>query len=242
MSRLTRLLRAVLACCPGALWLLLPALASAQAAHPNLAGVWELHFDPRSPPPPAPPYMPEYRKIYDQKLALVKAGKLDLGGLCTPPGMPQISSPIGQFEIIDAPAGRLTILYEFQSQIRRIYLNARHPEAVDPTMNGDSIAHWEGDTLVVHTTAIKNLAYLDVNAGPHSEALEVEERIRLPTPDSMQIDYKVTDPVALKEPWTYSRTFGRVPDGKLIDYYCNENPRNPVREDGSLGFTFDTTH
>ena len=70
----------------------------------------------------------------------------------------------------------------------------------------------------------------------------MEERIRLPKPESMQIDYKVTDPVALKESWTYSRTFDRVPDGKLIDYYCNENPRSPVRDDGSLRCTFDTTH
>jgi hypothetical protein len=244
VSRFVRFVREALA--EPRLWFLLPLIAGSaigQAAPPNLAGVWELRFDPMvlRQKPPAPPYVPEYRNIYEQKLALVRAGKLDLGGLCRPPGMPQISSLLGRMEIINAPAGRLTILYEYQSQIRRIYLNARHPEDVDPTMNGDSIAHWEGDTLVVHTTAIKDLAYLDPNQGPHSDALEVEERIHLPKRDTMQIDYKVTDPIALKEPWTYSKTFDRVPNGKLIDYYCNENPRNPVQEDGSLGFTFETT-
>jgi len=243
------LLRSAARWLPQAAWVLLSTLsvsAIAQAAPPDLSGVWQPQLDParlRQGPRPSsgPSYQAEYRKIYEQNLALVKAGKLDLGGMCTPPGMPQISSSIGLLEIINAPAGRLTVLYEYQSQIRRIYLNARHPADVDPTMNGDSIAHWEGNTLVVHTTAIKDLAYLDANLGPHSDALEVEERIHLTKPDTMQIDYKVTDPVALKEPWTYSRTFDRVPNGKLIDYYCNENPRHPVREDGSLGFTFKTT-
>jgi hypothetical protein len=249
MSGLGRLLRVAVRWPAQAVWVLLSALSASaitQAAPPDLSGVWQPHFGPmvlqQGPRPSSgPPYLPEFRKTYEQKLALVKAGKLDLGGLCTPPGMPQISSSIGRLEVINAPAGRLTVLYEYQSQIRRIYLNARHPADVDPTMNGDSIAHWEGNTLVVHTIAIKDLAYLDANQGPHSDALEVEERIHLTKPGTMQIDYKVTDPVALKEPWTYSRTFDHVPNGKLIDYYCNENPRNPVREDGSLGYTFKTT-
>ena len=154
--------------------------------------------------------------------------------------MPRVTSYVGQFEILDAPAGRIPILHEYQTQQRRIYLNVMQPAFLNPMPNGYSTGRWQGNTLVVETAGISKYVYLDENAGQHSEQLKVIERFRLLTPKVLEIDTTVEDPVALTAPWKYSRVYDRTTD-ELIEYECNENPRNPVNADGSLGYTFKTT-
>jgi hypothetical protein len=154
--------------------------------------------------------------------------------------MPRVTSYVGQFEILNAPAGRLTILHEYQTQQRRIYLNASQPEYLNPMPNGYSSGHWQGNTLVVETVAISKYVYLDENAGPHSDQLKVTERYRLDSSDALIIDTKVEDPLVLTRPWQYSRTYDRTTN-ELIEYECNENPRNPINPDGSVGYTFKAT-
>jgi hypothetical protein len=59
--------------------------------------------------------------------------------------------------------------------------------------------------------------------------------------DRMKIEWTVIDEEALNQPWVSSTVYRRVPDGELIDYECNENPRNPINADGSVGFEFQQT-
>jgi hypothetical protein len=208
---------------------------------PDLSGVWEHPIDFKAPPPkPAViPYVAAYQSRYQQALKRLADGKFDLGGMCTLPGMPQILSTIGQFEILNTP-GRMTILYEYQSQVRRIWLNrSKHAPEVDVTMNGDSIGHWEGKTLVIDTAQIKDFSYLNSQGGQHSDQLHILERLQVMGPDDLIDHVVVEDPIAFTAPWTYDVTYRRVPNGMLIDYECNENPRNPVQPDGSLGFTLE---
>ena len=63
------------------------------------------------------------------------------------------SSQHAPMELIQTP-GRLAMMYEYPMDVRMIYLNREHPKDPDPTFNGDSTAHWEGDTLVVDVIAI----------------------------------------------------------------------------------------
>jgi hypothetical protein len=198
-----------------------------------------MQFD-AAPPKGAPPYNDKYLPGYKASMAQVESGHLDLGGQCLPPGMPRVTSYVGQFEILNAPANRITILHEYQTQQRRIYLDAKQPDYLNPMPNGYSTGRWEGNTLVVETRGISKYVYLDENAGPHSEQLKVVERFHLISPKLMVIDTTVTDPVTLTAPWKYSRTYDRTTD-ELIEYECNENPRNPLNADGSLGYEFKTT-
>lgn len=225
------------------LWLALAAMTAvpgaAAAKHPDFAGVWhhtggDLAIRPRVNPNL---YVAKYRAIYDQNSKAVASGKLDLGSQCMPPGAVR-DGELGLFEVINGPAGRLTVLYEFMSQIRRIYLDGKHPTQVDPSVNGHSVAHWEGNTLVVDTVGISEFVFLGREAAPHSDRLRMIERISLTKPDLMAIDYTVEDPEALVRPWTFSQQYERVPNGELLDYECNENPRNPINADGSVGFQF----
>ena len=75
----------------------------------------------------------------------------------------------------------VTLIYPQDDQIRRVRLNAAHPAHVTPSWKGDSVGHYEGDTLVVDTVGIKTgpLAMVDRYGTPHSEALHVVERYRL---------------------------------------------------------------
>jgi hypothetical protein len=226
-------------CGPALLALLLATGAVAAAPGRDIFGTWYMRFE-GVPPKGAPPYNAQYLPDYLKTAAQVAAGTLDLGGMCLPPGMPRVTSYVGEFEILDAPAGRITVLHEYQTQQRRIHLNVRPPADVSPMPNGYSTGHWERNTLVVETIGISPYVFLDENAGKHSDQLKVTERFHLLNHDLMVIDTTVEDPLALTEPWKYSRTYDRTHD-ELIEYECNENPRNPVNADGSLGFTFKHT-
>jgi hypothetical protein len=207
----------------------------------DLSGVWEHPVDFRAPRQKAAviPYVAAYQTRYEQRLKQLADGKFDQGGLCTPPGMPQILSAIGQFEILNTP-GRMTILYEYQSQIRRIYMNRRkHAPEVDVTMNGDSIGYWEGKSLVIDTTQLKDFSYLNSEGGPHSDQLHIRERLEVLDANDLIDHVVVEDPVAFKSSWAYDVSYRRIPKGILIDYECNENPRNPFQPEGSLGFTLE---
>ena len=80
--------------------------------------------------------------------------------LCLPPGIPRTTT-VGLFpmQIIQTPK-QVAILYEYMNVFRVIPLNAKHPDDLEPSYMGDSVGHWEGDTLVVDVTGFndKNLA------------------------------------------------------------------------------------
>jgi hypothetical protein len=73
----------------------------------------------------------------------------------------------------------ITILYNQDEQVRHIRLNAAHPVHVMPSPMGDSVGHYEGDTLVVDTIGTGPLTMVDRWGTPHSKALHVVERYRL---------------------------------------------------------------
>jgi hypothetical protein len=75
----------------------------------------------------------------------------------------------------------ITMVYNQDDQVRHVRLNAQHPRKVVPSAMGDSVAHYEGDTLVIDTIGIKTGPFTMVDrwGTPHSEALHVIERYRL---------------------------------------------------------------
>ena len=83
-------------------------------------------------------------------------------------------------QIIQQP-DRITILYANDHEFRRVRLNQHHPARVTPSWYGDSVGHYEGDTLVIDTVGVKvgPFAMVDMYGTPHTEALHVVERYRL---------------------------------------------------------------
>ena len=98
---------------------------------------------------------------------------------CWPNGLPFVLSANGQ-QIFDR-GDHLTIIYRVDHQVRHVRMNARHPANVTPSYYGDSVGHYEGDTLVIDTVGIKPgpFAMIDWFGTPQSPALHVVERYRL---------------------------------------------------------------
>jgi len=157
---------------------------------------------------------------------------------CSPPGMPRIMR-LGQYpyEFIFSP-GRVTINQEAWMQTRTIWTDGRaHDPDHDPSFMGDSIGRWEGDTLVVETVGI--LDTLEIDTGfAHSDKFRLIERIHLDPadPDVLVNEMWMEDPEALAEPFTLSVRYRRDRYGKLIEFQCAENDRNPIDEEGHTLF------
>src|SRR5579864_411570 len=98
---------------------------------------------------------------------------------CWPGGVPFVFSDMGMQMIQEAD--RVTILYVYDHEVRRVRLNAQHPPQVTPSWFGDYVGHYEGDTLVIYTVGIKigPVAMVDWYGTPHTAALHVVERYRL---------------------------------------------------------------
>ena len=117
-----------------------------------------------------------------------------------------------RFELLPT-ASRITMLFEKTAlgNKREFYLSrAEHSAKLVAAYQGDSIARWEGDALVVDTVGFNDLTWLNDAGAPHSEALHLVERFRL-LPGGEVLEYQVTatDPQALAKPYTYTRYFQR---------------------------------
>ena len=144
--------------------------------------------------------------------------------VCAPASMPTVMRWAFGTEFLFTP-GRVTILLEQGSTIRRIYTDGRgHSADPDPSYVGESIGHWEGDTLVVHTTAISPQARLFLFV-PSSGKTQVTERLHRTDKNHLQIDTVVEDPIALRMPWRYSRIYERSDTG-FFERECEANNRD----------------
>lgn len=129
-----------------------------------------------------------------------------------------------RFELL-ATANRATLMFEniALGNKREIYVSrADHRTDGDPTYLGDSIARFEGDTLVVDTVGFNDVTWLNDAGAPHSEALHLVERIR-PLQGGKYLEYRVTaeDPKMLARPYTYTRYFQRT-SAELKEDFCED--------------------
>jgi len=122
-----------------------------------------------------------------------KHGKISLAGVgypapsnqCWPGGVPYIFWNPGM-EMLQQ-LHQITILYSNDHEVRHVRMNEPHPARLMPSWYGDSVGHYEGDTLVIDTVGIKigPYAMVDWYGTPYTEALHVVERYRL-------LDYDAT--------------------------------------------------
>jgi len=140
-----------------------------------------------------------------------KHGEISLTGVpyptpsnqCWPGGMPFVLYNIGMQMLQQQE--KITILYSNDHEVRHVRMNQSHSARVTPSWYGDSIGHYEGDTLVIDTVGVKigPFAMLDMYGTPHSPALHVVERYRL-------LDYEAAKQAEERGQRGLSR-FGRDP-------------------------------
>jgi len=150
------------------------------------------------PSTPAPSYKPEF--LEKVKYLSERESKLDEVFYCGKPGVPRIGSPR---KIIQSP-GEVVFLYEDMSgdPYRVIPTDGRpHRSDSNPSYYGDSVAHWEGDTLVVDVTNFLEDGWFGEKGYFHTNALHVTERLWR---DGENLVWQATvdDPSVLTAPWT----------------------------------------
>jgi hypothetical protein len=174
---------------------------------------------------------------------------------CWPGGVPYIfwDYLLQMFQQPD----RITMIYRHGNEVRRVRMNQPHPANVAPSWYGDSVGHYEGNTLVIDTVGIKvgPFAMVDMYGTPHSPALHVVERYRLLDYDEakdalernekenargvysdfdpnyrgklLQLHFTVEDEGVFTMPWTATITYRRAL-GEWSDLICAENRHEPT--------------
>jgi hypothetical protein len=139
---------------------------------------------------------------------------------CLPPGIPRIMTQRGfPFDIvIGKDVGGM--YFEWNHFPRPIYMNIEHFENIGPTYLGQSVAKWEGDTLVVDTSGFNDTTWLDDSGLPHSEDLHTVERIRLKSVNMLEDRITFTDAKVFSKPWTTVLTFKKKPGYIVKVDYC----------------------
>jgi hypothetical protein len=209
---------------------------SALAKLPDLTGVWEISRGGGGGGgrggASGPQYTPESEA--KRKAFLANPPEDSETANCLPPGMPGIMGQPYPMEFLLTP-GKMTIVIEAYTQVRHIYTDGRPlPEDPDLKFHGTSIGRWEGDTLVVETVGFSPLTMLERGV-PHSGKMRIVERFRLSDPNTMTIDTTITDPGALRAPYTTSRSLRRYRNWTIAEYVCEENNRNFVDQSGKAG-------
>src|ERR1700747_2136047 len=95
------------------------------------------------------------------------------------------------------------ILFEYASKRRQIFTDGRpHDTSLGPLWMGNSIGHWEGDTLVVDTVNFNDRTWLDRIGHPHSDQLDASGGFGRTAHDHLVDDITIDDPKAYTKPWT----------------------------------------
>lgn len=115
------------------------------------------------------------------------------------------------------------IILSADHQVRRIYLNAGHSRHPKPTWYGESVGHYEGDTLVIDTIGLNDRTFVDIYRTPHTDQIHVQERWRLVNNGQMlEVQFTVADPGAFYHPFTAMRRYKRVAE-EMQEDVCAEN-------------------
>jgi hypothetical protein len=167
--------------------------------------------DPNS--PILQPWAKEYLRKHNE---IVRSGK---GGLtpqaaCWPVGVPGFDlHGVHPLFFVQGPS-EVLMIWEADHQVRHIYLTDKHSPNVKPSWYGESIGHYEGDTLVVDTIGQNAKTFVDRYQTPHSEQLHVVERFRVIEGGKfVEVNVHVEDPGAYTMAWNASNRWRRVEPG-----------------------------
>jgi hypothetical protein len=151
------------------------------------------------------------------------ATDLGQGALCLPPGVPAATSMPYPLQIVQRD-DVVVILYEAYNLFRIVNIGVAHPEDLDPTWMGHSVASWDGDTLVIDVTAFNDKTRIAGYA--HTEAMHVVERYTRTGIDTILYEASVEDPNVFAEPVRYSGDLVRHPEWEIGEYVCAENNKD----------------
>jgi hypothetical protein len=144
---------------------------------------------------------------------------------CFMPGVPRVVGMPFPFQIVQTP-DQIVILYEAFRTFRVNPTNGKKlPGDGIPGYNGDSVGHWEGDTLVVDVTNFNGKIWGPGNMKITSDKYHVVERYT-PNGDAIAYEATIEDPGVLTGPFVYRSNMRHPPETHVMEYECLENNIN----------------
>ena len=143
---------------------------------------------------------------------------------CMPAGVPGFSFFVVEPVFFVQSPREVLIIYSGDQQVRRVWMNVPHSANPKPSWYGESVGHYEGDTLVVDTIGLNARTFLDNYRTPHSEKLHVIEKYRM-SDDGRFLEnlIRVEDPDTFNQPWSGTQRYRKVQEGPMEEQVCAEN-------------------
>jgi hypothetical protein len=141
---------------------------------------------------------------------------------CYLPGVPRATYMPQPFQILQSQSA-IFMAYQYAGAVRNIYLKDPGPAPIDSWM-GQSVAKWEGDTLVVDARGFNDSTWFDRSGNFHSEELHVVERYTRTGADVISYEATIEDPQTFTRPWKISLPLYRriEKNAQLMDFKCVE--------------------
>jgi len=143
---------------------------------------------------------------------------------CWPTGVPTYDLNQAQPVYFIQTPKEVVMMWQMDHQVRHIYLNVPHSQNPKPSWYGESVGHYEGDTLVVDTIGQNTETFVDNYRTPHSEKLHVVERFHLTNGGkNLQADIFLEDAATFKQPVRMVQTWRQVSQGPMTESSCAES-------------------
>jgi hypothetical protein len=213
----------------------LGALAPANLSKPrpkapfDLTGTWFVDlskgFDTWRSGPPYPKFRGASIKAFADSEQAKKEGKNyhDFIGQCYPAGMPVIMTRVWPIAMIQKSTA-IYMISGFENALRIIYLDGRKhtpDDEVVRSFNGESIGHWEGDTLVVDTRSMISERHVIDDGLPVTDAFRIVERVRLiNNGQTLEDTWTLIDPDSWEGEWTSTHYWKRQDDTDITEVEC----------------------
>jgi hypothetical protein len=153
-------------------------------------------------------------------------GREDPHTYCMPPNFPRAWTLPQYIKIVQTP-NLMVLLHEFNGAYREVFMDGRPPlEDPNPTWNGYSTAHWEGDTLVIETNGMRDDMWLDIQGSPVTESARVTERLTRSSFGIMQVEIAVNDPKAYTRPWSVTIEMAVQVDTTMLEEICLDDEQD----------------
>jgi len=173
------------------------------------------------------PFQPWAKALYDYRQSKLTAD--DPHVRCKISGGPRLyHTPYG-FEILDIPEMKQIMILGVGGPHtwRTVFMDGRdHPKDLDPSYQGNSIGHWDGETLVVDTIGYNERFWLTREGLPHTTALRLTEKFSRPEYDTLHYEATIDDPGAYTAPWSGGWAIPWNPNDEMYEYMCQENNRD----------------
>ena len=174
---------------------------------------------------PHPKFTEKGQKTLDEYLSYARAGKryYEPTARCYPAGMPRLMTRYGALMMLQYPTA-IYMVSRLNNEYRVIWLDGRDREPVDTrdnNWNGESIGHWEGDTLVVETLGFTDENHLIQQGIFTGDQLKIVERYSmLNDGNTLQIDFTMTDPEHWEGEWKHTKFRDRTLRADVREANC----------------------